>query len=124
MVFVAKELEKRNIKIPVLIGGATTSKMHTAVKISVEYSSPCIHVVDASRSVTVVSQLLNEKLRDNYLNSIKEEYEQLRIDHNEKVREFKYLSIVEAREKKFKLNTELIEKNHLFWVKNYLMDIH
>ena len=59
MVHVAKEMERRGFKIPLLIGGATTSRVHTAVKIAPNYSSPVIHVLDASRSVPVVSNLIN-----------------------------------------------------------------
>ena len=67
MVFVAREMAKADLKIPLLIGGATTSKMHTAVKISPNYASidhPVIHVLDASRSVTVVGSLLGDDKRE------------------------------------------------------------
>ena len=81
MVFLAKELEKLNLKIPVLIGGATTSKTHTAVKISPEYSGPIVHVNDASKAVPVSTSLLSEEsklftdqIKDEYLN-VKETFE-------------------------------------------------
>jgi 5-methyltetrahydrofolate--homocysteine methyltransferase len=83
MVTVAKEMQKRGMKQPLLIGGATTSKMHTAVKIAPVYFNeqhPVIHVLDASRSVTVVSSLLNQNKAD-YVESIMEEYEELREEH-------------------------------------------
>ena len=60
MVHVAKEMERRGMKLPLLIGGATTSRVHTAVKVAPNYSGAVIHVLDASRSVPVVSNLLNE----------------------------------------------------------------
>lgn len=78
MVYAAKKMEKAGLKIPLLIGGATTSKMHTAVKVRPCYSHPVVHVLDASRSVTVVSSLLDEKNREDYIADIDEEYEELR----------------------------------------------
>lgn len=80
MVDVAKEMSKRGFKQPLLIGGATTSKMHTAVKVSPNYFTmehPVIHVLDASRSVTVVSSLLGENKAE-YVEDILEEYEEVR----------------------------------------------
>ena len=80
MVDVAKEMSKRGFKVPLLIGGATTSKMHTAVKISPNYFTlehPTIHVLDASRSVTVVSSLLGNSKED-YVQDIMEEYDEVR----------------------------------------------
>ena len=70
MVFVAKELEREGMNIPLLIGGATTSKIHTAVKVEEHYNSPTIHVLDASRSVPVVGKLLSEH-RLEFINGIK-----------------------------------------------------
>ena len=80
MVHVAKEMERRGMKIPLMIGGATTSRIHTAVKIDPNYSGPVIHVLDASRSVPVVSNLLNENIneKEKYIQSIKDEYANLR----------------------------------------------
>jgi 5-methyltetrahydrofolate--homocysteine methyltransferase len=83
MVFVAREMAKAGLKIPLLIGGATTSKMHTAVKIAPNYSNldhPVIHVLDASRSVTVVGSLLGEDKPD-YVQDILDEYDELREEH-------------------------------------------
>ena len=74
MVFLAKELEKLDLKIPVLIGGATTSKIHTAVKISPEYSGPVVHVNDASKAVPVSTSLLSED-SDNFVKGVKADYE-------------------------------------------------
>nr|UKS50382.1 B12-dependent methionine synthase isoform 2 [Karenia mikimotoi] len=98
MVFVAKEMKKGGYKIPILIGGATTSKRHTAVKISPVYNSPdapVIHVLDASRSVTVVSSLLgNEK--SEFIEDLAEEYEELRQEYYSTVTERKYLTFEKA----------------------------
>ncbi|MCK7527214.1 MAG: hypothetical protein MZV64_61215 [Ignavibacteriales bacterium] len=86
MVHVAKEMERLGFKIPLLIGGATTSRVHTAVKIAPNYSSPVIHVLDASRSVPVVSNLINpdSKVQSDFIQSIKAEYDKVRIDHSKK----------------------------------------
>ncbi|PNI55281.1 MTR isoform 4 [Pan troglodytes] len=86
MIFVAKEMERLAIRIPLLIGGATTSKTHTAVKIAPRYSAPVIHVLDASKSVVVCSQLLDENLKDEYFEEIMEEYEDIRQDHYESLK--------------------------------------
>ncbi len=101
MVYVAKEMEQQNFTIPLLIGGATTSKLHTAVKIQQHYlKAPTIHVLDASKSVPVVSSLLSEK-KDIFIQQINKEYEVIREKHAKK-KDFKNLiSIKEVRENKF-----------------------
>jgi len=102
MVEVAKEMKKRGMKQPLLIGGATTSKMHTAVKVAPSYSTPdhpVIHVLDASRSVTVVSSLLNQSKAE-FVESIMEEYEELREDHYASLENRVFLSLEEARKKR------------------------
>lgn len=104
MITVAREMEKKGMKIPLLIGGATTSKMHTAVKIAPRYKSPAIHVLDASRSVVVVSALLDDKQRDDYVDDLEEEYEEIREEHYSGLRERKYLSLEDARKKGHKIN--------------------
>jgi 5-methyltetrahydrofolate--homocysteine methyltransferase len=78
MVHVAHEMKRRGMKQPLLIGGATTSRMHTAIKIAPQYDNGVVHVLDASRSVTVVSSLLNNEQKQPYLTETKKEYEQLR----------------------------------------------
>ncbi len=78
MVHVAREMKRRNMKQPLLIGGATTSRTHTAVRIAPEYDNGVVHVLDASRSVTVVSNLLNKEGKDNFLQQTGEEYGKLR----------------------------------------------
>jgi 5-methyltetrahydrofolate--homocysteine methyltransferase len=104
MVYLAKEMAKHGLKQPLLIGGATTSKMHTAVKISPQFSSiehPVIHVLDASRSVTVVSSLLDEDKgrREEYVQSIIEQYEDLRTEHYANLEDRRYLDLPKARSK-------------------------
>ncbi|XP_074752921.1 methionine synthase isoform X4 [Athene noctua] len=101
MIFVAKEMERLAIKIPLLIGGATTSKTHTAVKIAPRYSAPVIHVLDASKSVVVCSQLLDESVKDVFFEEILEEYEEIRQEHYESLKERRYLSLQQARRKGF-----------------------
>ncbi|KAI8870927.1 methionine synthase-like protein [Ramicandelaber brevisporus] len=104
MIHVARELERRGLKIPVLIGGATTSKTHTAVKIAPRYSEPAIHVLDASRSVVVVSSLLDEKAREDFIDDIREEYEEIREDHYDSLKNRRYLPLPAAKEQGLKIN--------------------
>jgi len=102
MVVVAKELSKGGFKQPLLIGGATTSKMHTAVKIAPNYFSgvhPVIHVLDASRSVTVVSSLLGENKED-FVDDIDEEYDEMREDYYAGLEDRYFLTYEEAKEQK------------------------
>ena len=81
MVHVAKEMEREGFRIPLLIGGATTSKAHTAVKISAGYSQPVVHVLDASRAVGVVSNLLNPRLKPAYVEGVRADYDRVRAQH-------------------------------------------
>ncbi len=108
MVHVAKELEREGFKVPLLIGGATTSKVHAAVKIAPNYSSPTVHVLDASRSVTVAGRLLNKNNREKFVHSVKQEYDNLRMTHLSRKEGRKYLSIEEARTKKVKIDWQKI----------------
>ena len=101
MVNYAKQMEQNNLKIPLLIGGATTSKIHTAVKISPCYKSPVVHVLDASRSVGVVSALLDANLKDSFFQEIKEEYKELREDYLSTQKDKKYKDLQSARKNKF-----------------------
>ena len=96
MVYVAKEMEHRGIKTPLLIGGATTSKQHTAVKIAPEYSGPTVHVLDASRAVDVVSILISDRLRDDFVAKTRAEQEVLRAQYSAK-REKPLLTLAQAR---------------------------
>ena len=104
MVTVAKELQKANLSIPLLIGGATTSRVHTAVKIEQHYTNAqTIHVLDASRSVTVVESLLGRK-KENFVSELKAEYTRIR-EHHEKSRAAKRLvSLADARANKFNID--------------------
>jgi len=99
MVHVAKELESHGFKQPLLIGGATTSRMHTAVKIAQCYSQPVVHVLDASRSVPVVSSLLDPQKKQVFADEQKELHEQLRQDHYESLKDFTFIPIDKARTK-------------------------
>lgn len=108
MVNVAKEMELNKLDTPLLIGGATTSKVHTAVKIAPQYSGFVQHVLDASKSVPVVSYLLGEQSK-NYENEIKNEYEKIRIKYLKSQNEKKLISLQQARENKLKLNWEKID---------------
>lgn len=107
MVHVAKEMSRQNFELPLLIGGATTSKIHTAVKIDPHYSKPVVHVLDASKSVSTVSSLIGNtpESRKNYTESIKLEYEEIR-NRRKKVGKKRFAAIGEARKNKIKLNWE------------------
>ncbi|KPK84635.1 MAG: methionine synthase [Bacteroides sp. SM23_62_1] len=100
MVHVAREMERNGIRIPLLIGGATTSKIHTAVKIEPQYSSPVIHVKDASKSVLVVNNLLSKELHTGYVKTIRDDYHDLRKKYTGARAQTEYLSIEEARNNK------------------------
>ena len=118
MVHVAKEMERRGMNIPLLIGGATTSRIHTAVKISPNYSGAVIHVLDASRSVPVVSNLLNENAveREKYIQSFKDEYAQLRDDYSKRKSDKNYISLEKARQNKLNIDwqkSEIKKPNNL-----------
>jgi 5-methyltetrahydrofolate--homocysteine methyltransferase len=104
MVYLAKELDKLNIKIPIMIGGATTSRAHTAVKIAPEYKETVVHVNDASRAVTVASNLLQNETKEGYAKAIRQEYDTLREGYLNRSRDKNYLSIEEARKNKLQLD--------------------
>ena len=106
MVYLAKEMERQNFEVPLLIGGATTSKAHTAVKIDTQYKNAVVHVNDASRAVTVVGDLLNKKTSQEYVANIKKEYDEFRTKFLKRGKEKSYISIEEARERKFKIDWE------------------
>ncbi|GAB4374466.1 MAG: methionine synthase [Calditrichia bacterium] len=108
MVHVARELERNGFRIPLLIGGATTSKKHTAVKIAPFYSQPTIHVLDASRSVGVVSSLLNPATRDDFISRTWREYQSLRKSHEQRQAARALLPLQKARENRLKTNWDNI----------------
>jgi 5-methyltetrahydrofolate--homocysteine methyltransferase len=103
MVYVSKEMEKKNLNIPLIIGGATTSRAHTSVKIAPNYNHTVVHINDASRAVTVVGNLLQ---KDNkvYKEQIREEYDKFRVQFLNRTKDKEYVSIEEARQNKFKIN--------------------
>ncbi|MGV3539209.1 MAG: vitamin B12 dependent-methionine synthase activation domain-containing protein, partial [Rufibacter sp.] len=100
MVHVAKEMERQNFNIPLLIGGATTSRAHTAVKVAPAYSGPVVHVLDASRSVPVVGSLLSPDQKEKYTQDLRKEYDELREGYLSRQREKKMLPLPQARENK------------------------
>ncbi|MCK4745572.1 MAG: B12-binding domain-containing protein, partial [Bacteroidales bacterium] len=104
MIHVASEMDRRNMVKPLLIGGATTSMIHTAVKIEPKYDKPVIHVKDASRSVAVVSTLLSNDRRDAYVQEIRQDYEELRQNYAGATRDIKYLDLEEARKNALRIN--------------------
>jgi len=109
MVNVAKEFEREGLSTPLLIGGATTSRVHTAVKIEEHYKkAQTVHVLDASRSVPVVAKLLSEKKED-FVEDIRKEYSKIRVNHEKKRAQKKMVSIEEARKKKFPINWDQTE---------------
>jgi 5-methyltetrahydrofolate--homocysteine methyltransferase len=108
MVHFAKEMEREGFTIPLMIGGATTSRIHAAVKVAPNYSGPVIHVLDASRSVTVCSTLLNDDNKQAYVDGIRAEYDKAREAHLNKKSDKRYKSIEEARAGKFQIDLEQI----------------
>jgi len=101
MTHVAEEMEKAGMKIPLIIGGATTSVIHTAVKIAPKYSAPVVHVKDASKSVNIISNLLSEGLSENFIKSLNEEYEAIRGKHMSE-ENARLVSLKEARDNAFR----------------------
>jgi 5-methyltetrahydrofolate--homocysteine methyltransferase len=97
MVHVAQEMEREGFRLPLLIGGATTSRAHTAVKIAPHYRASTVHVLDASRAVGVVNALLNEQLKSDFDRKTREDYERLRRDHAAKTEKKKLLTLEQAR---------------------------
>jgi 5-methyltetrahydrofolate--homocysteine methyltransferase len=108
MVYVSKALEKENLDIPLIIGGATTSRAHSAVKIAPHYSNTVMHINDASRAVTVVGKLLKNDSRV-YKNQIREDYDAFREQFLKRGKKKDYLPLEDARQNKFKINWESAE---------------
>ncbi|MBP7272974.1 MAG: methionine synthase [Saprospiraceae bacterium] len=108
MVHVAKEMQRQGFNKPLLIGGATTSKTHTAVKIEPQYQHPVVHVLDASRSVSVATSLLSESegVKDNFVNTLKAEYNRIRETRKDRKSNKKYLTLKQARANKTPINFE------------------
>ncbi|MES2779179.1 MAG: methionine synthase [Bacteroidota bacterium] len=110
MVHVAKEMERLGMKTPLLIGGATTSRAHTAVKIDPVYSGPVVHVLDASKSVPVAQSLISSDQRPVTQAKIKADYEQFRIDYKNRKKDKNFVTLEKAREHKFKVEFDSIVK--------------
>jgi 5-methyltetrahydrofolate--homocysteine methyltransferase len=104
MVHVAKEMERLGFKTPLLIGGATTSKVHTAVKIAQNYSGPVVHVNDASKSVPVASSLISADLREAFMVEVKKDYDRVREQNKNAQSQNKFISLQEARANKFPID--------------------
>jgi 5-methyltetrahydrofolate--homocysteine methyltransferase len=120
MVHVASEMERRGMKIPLLIGGATTSAAHTAIKIAPHYSGPIVHVLDASRSVPVTTSLISDENKAAYIAENEARHIRLREEYGKK-KERQLLSIAESREKAFKCDwsTQEIAKPSFLGTKTY-----
>ena len=103
MVHVAAEMERLEFDMPLLIGGATTSRKHTAVKIEENYSGPTVHVIDASRAVGVVSKLMNENEKSDFVAGVRDDFKQIRVTRAKKTA-IKTLSMEAARNRKFKVD--------------------
>lgn len=115
MVYIASELERQNLNFPLLIGGATTSKAHTAVKIDLKYKNAVVHVNDASRAVNVVSSLLGDRNKE-YVSDLKSDYSGFREKFLNRQIDKDYVSIEDARKDKFKIdweNEEIFTPNQL-----------
>ena len=108
MVYVAREMERRQLATPLLIGGATTSRQHTAVKIAPEYRQPTVHVLDASRAVDVVSNLLSDRQREGFAAAVRTEQAELREKYGTK-RQKVLLPLADARANHFKTDWDSIE---------------
>ena len=105
MVFNAKEFTKAGINVPLLIGGATTSKKHTAVKIEAHYANNiAMHVLDASRAVVVVNNLLDKNNSQEYVADVRMEYEEIRKEYYEGQKDKSFLSLAKARQKRLQTN--------------------
>ncbi|MCX6258957.1 MAG: methionine synthase [Bacteroidia bacterium] len=102
MVHVAKEMKRNGLSIPLLIGGATTSEIHTAVKIDPMYDHPVVHVRDASRAAGVVGSLLNKSKKEDYVYSVSEKYDKLRETHAAGKISDNFISLIEARQNGFR----------------------
>ncbi len=120
MVHVAKEMKRQGFTTPLLIGGATTSRIHAAVKIAPEYDGPMVHVLDASRSVPVAGNLISPETRDVYVQKIKTEYKALAENHALRQLDKIILTLEQARENKFKLDETITDKPNFLGVKSLI----
>ena len=121
MAHVAREMERQGLKLPLLIGGATTSKAHTAVKIAPGYGQPVVHVLDASRAVPVVSSLISQEQRPAFAAQIREEYDRVRAQHGGS--QAKLLSLEAARANAPKLKFDDLPKPEFTGVRVLSSDV-
>jgi 5-methyltetrahydrofolate--homocysteine methyltransferase len=121
MVHVAQEMEREGFRLPLLIGGATTSRAHTAVKIAPHYRASTVHVLDASRAVGVVNSLLNEGSKDEFDAKTREDYARLRKEHEAKTQRKKLLTLEQARANQIRIdwNSYLAPKPEFLGVRAY-----
>ena len=124
MVQVAKEMERQNFQLPLLIGGATTSRIHTAVKIDPNYSGPVVHVLDASKSVPVVGELIDKESNEDFISNVKSEYAKMRDDHAGRKKIKNYIKIEEARSNKVKIDWENTEITRPLFLGNRVFNDH
>jgi len=110
MVHVAKEMQRQGFKTPLLIGGATTSRIHAAVKVAPEYDGPMVHVLDASRSVPVAGSLLSPETREDFALKIKQEYQELAKNHAARQLDKNNLTLLQARANKYKNEGVKVDK--------------
>lgn len=122
MVHMAKEMQREKMTMPLLIGGATTSRIHTAVKIDPAYDGPVVHVLDASRSVPIASEFINPETSQNIKLRFKQEYTLLRADYEKRKDQKNYISITDARKNSVKINWSeaTIKKPSFLGVKHFV----
>ncbi len=118
MANIASEAERAGIDIPIILGGAPTSKIHTAVRIDPQYSKPIVHVKDASKAIGVVSNLISPEKKSKYSKNVKSEYSKIRNDHENLRKTSQYRNLTIARENRF-----MIEKNNFTQYKPILSDL-
>jgi len=109
MAYMAAEMKRLNFDIPLLIGGATTSEIHTAVKIATQYDHPVIHVRDASRCVGVLSNLLSPENKEKYAGEIRNKYVELKTKYENRKKEEVFISLEEARKNRLKVNWDEVQ---------------
>jgi 5-methyltetrahydrofolate--homocysteine methyltransferase len=122
MVHVAKEMERLGFTTPLLIGGATTSKVHTAVKIAQHYSGPVVHVNDASKSVPIAGSLISKELRPAFMEEVNKDYERVREQNKNAQSQNKFISLNEARQNKFPIDWKKTETLEPVFIGNKVFD--
>jgi 5-methyltetrahydrofolate--homocysteine methyltransferase len=118
MVHVAKEMQRLEFKLPLLIGGATTSKVHTAVKISHHYQGPVVHVNDASKSVPVAGSLISEELRGAFMEDVRKDYDRVREQNRNAQSQNKFISMEEARRNRLPVDWNAVKPSKPTFIGN------